>query len=58
MDSAPTNLPMAYFYNREMQKALRKDEGGRIAPKTSSRINRVVCHRIRKFDVAEREFQG
>jgi serine/threonine protein kinase/tetratricopeptide (TPR) repeat protein len=61
MDSAAhTNLPLAYFYNREMQKAF--DEGQKaaeFAPRNIIPRNNLVWYAmvLGKFDVAEKEYQ-
>jgi len=62
MDSAAhTNLPLAYFYNREMQKAFEEGQkAAEFAPKNIlPRINLVwYAIGIGKFDVAEEVFRG
>jgi tetratricopeptide (TPR) repeat protein/predicted Ser/Thr protein kinase len=61
MDSAAhTNLPLAYFYNREMQKAY--DEGlkaAEYAPQNILPRSNLVWYAIAlgNFDAAEKEFQ-
>jgi Tfp pilus assembly protein PilF len=58
--AAHTNLPLAYFYNREMQKAF--DEGQKAAefnPRNILPRNNLVWYAmvLGKFDVAEKEYQ-
>jgi serine/threonine protein kinase/Tfp pilus assembly protein PilF len=61
MDSAAhTNLPLAYFYNREMPKAF--EEGKKaveFAPRNITARYNLVWYAVGvgKFDVAEKEFQ-
>jgi len=61
MDSAAhTNLPLAYFYNREMQKAFEEGQkAAEFAPKNIlPRINLVwYAMGVGKFDVAEEVFR-
>lgn len=61
MDSAAhTNLPLAYFYNREMQKAFEEGQkAAEFAPRNILPRSNLVWYAIGlgKFDVAEREYQ-
>jgi tetratricopeptide (TPR) repeat protein/predicted Ser/Thr protein kinase len=61
MDSAAhTNLPLAYFYNREMQKAFEEGQkAAEFAPRNILPRSNLVWYAIGlgKFDVAEKEFQ-
>lgn len=61
MDSAAhTNLPLAYFYNREMQKAFEEGQkAAEFAPKNILPRSNLVWYAIGvgKFDVAQKEFQ-
>jgi tetratricopeptide (TPR) repeat protein len=61
MDSAAhTNLPLAYFYNREMQKAFEEGQkAAEFAPKNILPRSNLVWYTIGvgKFDVAQKEFQ-
>jgi len=61
MDSAAhTNLPLAYFYNREMQKAFEEGQkAAEFAPRNILPRSNLVWYAIGigKFDAAEAEFQ-
>jgi serine/threonine protein kinase/tetratricopeptide (TPR) repeat protein len=61
MDSAAhTNLPLAYFYNREMQKAFEEGQkAAEFAPRNILPRNNLVWYAmvLGKFDVAEKEYQ-
>jgi tetratricopeptide (TPR) repeat protein len=61
MDSAAhTNLPLAYFYGREMQKAFEEGQkAAEFAPRNIIPRSNLVWYAIGlgKFDVAEEEFQ-
>jgi tetratricopeptide (TPR) repeat protein len=61
MDSAAhTNLPLAYFYTRQMQKAFEEGQKAfEFAPRNLTARSNFVWYAIGfgKFDVAEKEFQ-
>lgn len=61
MDSAAhTNLPLAYFYTRQMQKAFAEGQkAAEFAPRNLTARANFVWYAIGygKFDVAEREYQ-
>jgi len=61
MDSAAhTNLPLAYFYSRQLQKAFEEGQkAAEFAPKNILPRSNLVWYAIGlgKFDVAEKEFQ-
>ena len=59
-NAAHTNLPLAYFYNREMQRAFEEGQkAAEFAPQNIIPRFNLVWYAIGlgKFDVAEKEFQ-